>query len=174
MRLFVAVWPPPAVVETVAALASALRAGAGPIADHLRWTAPEQWHVTLRFLGRADLDAAVAAFTSVEPPAGVEATLGPATGRFGRRVLQVPVAGLEGLARAVVMATAGVGEPPEDRPFAGHLTLARARPRGGVDLSALASAAVVARWPVEEVTLVSSRTGPAGAGYEVVAARPVR
>lgn len=171
MRLFVAVWPPPTVVEAVAAVTSALRTAGGPAVDQLRWTAPEQWHVTLRFLGRADLDAAVAAFGTIEPPAGVEAVLGPATGRFGRRVLHVPVGGLEALAEAVVRATAGVGEPPEDRVFAGHLTLARARPRGGVDLSSMAGLPVEARWPVEELTLVSSVSGPGGARYGVVAAR---
>ena len=43
-RLFIAVWPPPDVVEQVAALPRPPVAG-------LRWTEPEQWHVTLRFLG---------------------------------------------------------------------------------------------------------------------------
>lgn len=167
-RLFVAVWPPAPVVATLAGVVEGLRRRDG--SGQLRWTAPAQWHVTLRFLGRADVDAAAAAFGAVAPAAvPVEARLGPATGRFGRRVLHVPAAGLEGLAAATVAATAGVGDAPEDRGFAGHLTLARARPRGGVDLAPLAGVAVSARWEVAELTLVASATGTAGARYEVLA-----
>lgn len=162
-RLFVAVWPPPEVHELVAALPRPAVAG-------LRWTAPEQWHVTLRFLGRVeDAEDAVAALGAAALPSGVEAVLGPAVGRFGQRVLHVPVQGLEPVAAAVVRATAAVGEPPEDRPFAGHLTLARARPgRGGADLRPLAGTSISARWPVGEVTLVESRLSAAGARYEVL------
>lgn len=191
-RLFVAVWPPPAVVEAVAAAADAARrragdvasgavdtsgAGATPMAQGLRWTDPAEWHVTLRFLGRVDRATALRAFGAVgRQPAPVLARVGPATGRFGRRVLHVPVQGLEGLAAAVA-ATSDVGEPPDDRPFAGHLTLARARARGGADLSSAVGVPVSAAWEVEEITLVASRPG-AGAGlgarYEVVASASVR
>ncbi|HVM01677.1 MAG TPA: 2'-5' RNA ligase family protein, partial [Acidimicrobiales bacterium] len=127
MRLFVAVWPPEEVVGAVASAVAALSAAHPEQARALRWTGPEQWHVTLRFLGDAGLDEAARAFRAVAAPARpgpATAVLGPATGRFGRRVLHLPVAGLDDLAAAVVAATAGVGEPPEDRPFAGHLTLA--------------------------------------------------
>ncbi|HET7489048.1 MAG TPA: RNA 2',3'-cyclic phosphodiesterase [Acidimicrobiales bacterium] len=164
MRLFVAVWPP---AGAAAAITAAL-AGAPAPDRRLRWVPAERWHVTLRFFGEADPDEAAGALAAVGAPAA-EATLGPATGRFGRRVLHVPVAGLEGLASAVVAATAGVGRPPEERPFAGHLTLARARDRRGVDLSPWCGLAVAASWPVGEVTLVASR----GGAYEVVGRRPL-
>ena len=101
--------------------------------------------------------------------------MGPATGRFGRRVLHVPVHGLEDLAAATVEATAGVGLPPDRRPFAGHLTLARARDRRGVDLRPLSGVPVGGRWPVEELTLVASRLGGrAPARYEVMETLPLR
>ncbi len=162
-RLFVAVWPPPDVVEAVAAVAR-------PPVVGLRWTRPEQWHVTLRFLGWVeDVDAvsqALEAATAEVPP--VEATLGPALDRFGPRVLHVPVEGLDPVATEVVRATADLGKPPEDRPFAGHLTLARVAKGVRVDLRPLVGHAVSGRWPVEEVTLVESRLSPAGARYEVV------
>ncbi|MDP9386758.1 MAG: hypothetical protein M3Q48_02235, partial [Actinomycetota bacterium] len=90
MRLFVAVWPPADVVDGLAALPR-------PEVPGLRWTAPEQWHVTLRFLGEVDLAAARRAFAATDITGAAVAELGPATGRFGRRVLHVPVAGLEGL-----------------------------------------------------------------------------
>ena len=44
MRAFVAVTVPPKVVDVLAAMER-------PAFDNLRWTTPEQWHVTLRFLG---------------------------------------------------------------------------------------------------------------------------
>lgn len=174
VRLFVAVWPPPDVVEALAAAVVRLRGQSG---SDLRWTAPEQWHVTLRFLGQADVADASAALhrlTALRPEAAaVAAEIGPATARFGRRVLHVPVGGLNELAAVTVAATAAVGEPPEDRPFAGHLTLARARSRRGADLSALAGVAVAGRWEVPEVTLVASSPGRTGTRYDIVARVPV-
>ena len=167
-RLFVAAWPPPEIVEALAALPRPQVAG-------LRWTTARQWHVTLRFLGDADEVAASEAFHSIAFEPEVEASLGPVTGRFGRRVLHVPVHGLEDLAAATVAATAGVGLPPDTRPFAGHITLARARGRRGVDLRPLAGKVVGGRWAVRELTLVASHQGGAGPSrYEVVARLSLR
>ena len=54
MRLFVAVWPPPEVLDLVAEIDRPALAG-------VRWTTRDQWHVTLRFLGRMDgIEAAAA------------------------------------------------------------------------------------------------------------------
>lgn len=162
VRLFVAVWPTPEIVATLIDLER-------PDVGGLRWTRPEQWHVTLRFLGEADEVAAREAFKGISSPGPTTAELGPATGRFGRRVLHVPVAGLEELASASVAATADVGASSGPRPFAGHLTLARARDRRGVDLRPLAGVPVVGRWAVTELTLVASRpTGRGPVRYEVV------
>ncbi|MEN3314959.1 MAG: 2,3-cyclic 3-phosphodiesterase [Acidimicrobiaceae bacterium] len=162
-RLFVAVWPPAEVLDRVEALERPEVAG-------LRWTDRSQWHVTLRFLGRADVDAARRALAraTLGGPAPAGAVLGPEVDRFGHRVLHVPVSGLEDLAGAVVAATGGVGEPPDDRPFAGHLTLARVARRARVDLRGLTGQAITGRWPASEVDLVESRLSPAGATYRVV------
>ena len=139
-----------------------------PEVPGLRWTGPDQWHVTLRFLGEAEAGPARSAFRRIEAADPVTAVLGPATGRFGRRVLHVPVAGLEGLAAATVAATAEMGVPPDGRAFAGHVTLARARDRRGVDLRRLVGAPVAALWSVRELTLVASHLGRGPARYEVV------
>ena len=171
-----AVWPPDEVVRAVGSAVASMRAARPHEATALRWTGPGQWHVTLRFLGDADLDEARAAFrlsASQDGFAPTTAVAGPATGRFGRRVLHLPVAGLDGLAAAVVAATEAVGERPEDRRFSGHLSLARARNRRGADLTPFAGFAVTGRWEVPEVTLVASRPGPGGARYEVVDTLPV-
>jgi len=139
-----------------------------PEVDGLRWTTRDQWHVTLRFLGSAELDDASAALRSVSARA-TTAVLGPETGRFGKRVLHVPLAGLDAVAEAVVVATQRVGKPPERRAFSGHLTLARARDRRrGVDLRPLVGVPVQAEWPVSEVCLVESHLSSKGANYEVV------
>ncbi len=157
MRLFVAVWPSD---EVAAALAALPR----PEAPGLRWTRPDQWHVTLRFLGEADPDEAAGALEGLVAESAV-AELGPVTRLLGNRIVMVPVAGLDDLASAVVAATAEVGEPPEDRAFVGHLTLARAKepvPPGTVGTP------IVGTFPVEQVCLVRSRTLPEGAAYETM------
>jgi 2'-5' RNA ligase len=123
--------------------------------------------VTLRFLGSvADISGVKAALARMESEAGATALAGPALERLGRGILCLPVAGLDSLARGVLAATAGIGEPGGARPFNGHLTLARAKP--GVAISPLAGAAFSAVWPVEEITLVASETRPDGARYEVL------
>ena len=167
MRLFVAVWPPEDVVEELAALPRPEVAG-------LRWTDPGQWHVTLRFLGDMDQSVAGDAFGRIVPPGRAQAELGPATGRFGRRILHAPVHGLAGLAAATAAATGGVGQPLDRRAFTGHVTLARARPRRGVDLRPLEGVPVAGRWTVSEITLVASHVGGGGPSrYEVVETLPV-
>ena len=164
VRLFVAVWPSAEMLDAIAAFER-------PEVRGLRWTTPDQWHVTLRFLGECDVEEALAAFRTIDARAA-EVTMGPATGRFGRRILHVPTEGLLSLATATVAATAGVGEPPDPRPFAGHLTLARSR-RGDTDLRTFAGLPLAGRWTASEVTLVASHLGPGGALYEIVESLPL-
>jgi len=170
VRLFVAVWPPDDVVDVLADLPRPDVAG-------VRWTTPGQWHVTLRFLGRVasdDVEQVTGTFGRIDVGSAgpVSAEMGPATACLGRGILQVPVQGLDELARATVEATADVGQPPEDRPFHGHLTLARARGRKG-DLRRLRGAPLAARWKVAELTLVASTPHREGSRYEVVASLPL-
>jgi RNA 2',3'-cyclic 3'-phosphodiesterase len=157
-RLFVAVIPPDEVLDAIAALAR-------PDEPGVRYTTRDQWHVTLRFLGQSVVDDAVAALERVEATA-VDVRLGPQVGRLGRNVLVIPAAGLRPVAAAVVAATAGVGEPPEDRRFAGHLTVARLKRRGDCSI---AVARIVARFPAAEIHLVQSHLGRDGARYELIA-----
>jgi 2'-5' RNA ligase len=170
MRLFVAVWPSVDVVDVLTDLPRPELAG-------VRWTTRDQWHVTLRFLGQvatADVDMATETFEGVDADAAgpVLAEMGPATACLGRGILQVPVRGLDELARVTVEATASVGQPPDDRPFHGHLTLARARGRRG-DLRRLRGTSLAARWKVAELTLVASTPHREGSRYEVVSSLPL-
>jgi 2'-5' RNA ligase len=167
--LFVAVSLPEHVVELV-------RRVDRPDVPGLRWTTEEQWHVTLRFLGQIDAASPVEQALRLVPEAlasagamQVRAVLGPRVAWFpGRQVLHVPVSGLDSLAQAVGDATAPWSQGAEDRPFSGHLTLARAR--GRVRLPArLAGATLGAQWGVEGFALMSSVLGRGGSHYETVA-----
>jgi RNA 2',3'-cyclic 3'-phosphodiesterase len=156
-RLFVAVWPPPAVVRAIAAEVPR------PPRPGVRWVPPQDWHVTLRFLGRAEPAEAVEALDRlVGVP--VRASIGPAVTTLGRAVVCLPVGGLDDLAGAVRSATAGVGQPPDPRGFTGHLTLARRRGRAQVPTGSRFEAG----FEVDEVALVASDTLPSGARYRVL------
>ena len=173
MRLFVTVSPP----EEVLALVEALPR---PNLATLRWTTPDQWHVTLRFLGEVERWEPVAKALRQVPAtlreAGVgelEAVLGPAVAWFsGRRVLQVPVAGIELLAAHVWSASAKWGASLEPGPYTGHLTLARVRgqDRGPASLS---GTPIRAAWRVEKVELMCSTLGSGVAHYDVLEAVPL-
>lgn len=160
MRLFVAVRPPEEVLDQLAALPRSDAAG-------LRWTTRDQWHVTLRFLGNVDDPGPVVAalHDAVRPLSPVDATLGPRAGMLGRGVVQLPVAGLDGIAAAVIAATAAFGDPPDARRFKGHLTLARTKSR----LRDAAALDVSGRWTVDHVELIRSHLGRGPATYETLA-----
>ena len=167
-RLFVALWPPAEVLDQIEALPRQELPG-------VRWTTRDQWHVTLRFLGSADVDAVTAALGALRHPT-VEAVVGGRIGRLGRSALVVPVVGIDSLAAAVLDATASavpVRDGPEAR-FVGHLTVARlkdARVGGLVD--ALIDALVDGSWPADEVALVESILGPGPATYRTVTTVPL-
>jgi 2'-5' RNA ligase len=142
----------------------------------VRWTREEAWHVTLRFLGGVgphDVPGVAAALGVLRALAPVVAELGPATRRLGRSVLVLPVAGLGDVAAGVDESLAIAGVAPEDRPFRGHLTLARARGRASLPRG-LSGAPLAARWVVDEVTLVeSSLHGARGSRYTVLERVPL-
>lgn len=159
VRLFVAVEPSVEAVE-------ALRALPRPEVAGLRWTREPTWHVTLRFLGElADPQAVVAAVADSDLGPAVRARLGPATTWLSRKVLVVPVSGLEDLAARVRTATADIGQAPDDRGFDGHLTLARRRSSGGAEP---ASVPIDVGFSVGEVVLFSSTLSSTGATHEVL------
>lgn len=173
MRLFVAAWPDEPTRKRLGALQLELGRTKG-----LRFVGPSRWHVTLRFLGDVadDLmpalgDALGAAATTVPGP--LECRLGPGTDWFiGVRVLQLPAAGVDSLAAAVRAATAPlVPERPNDPPFNGHLTLARAKGRR-LSMAALGEMANIpfeAAFPVEAIDLVASTPSQEGHVYTTIA-----
>lgn len=171
VRLFVAVWPDAAAQRRIRQLALTPVPG-------IRLVDPQQWHVTLRFLGDVDssrlteLIAALAdAARAVRRP--VRCTLGPATNWFGgHRLLQLPVEGLDELAAAVRSATEPIVPPPlgGELRFVGHLTLGRSRRRhpAASDRSSLTRLPLSATFDVEHMDLVESELTPGGARYTTV------
>lgn len=162
-RLFVAAWPPAAVLDAIEALPR-------PDEPGVRWIARERWHVTLRFLGECEVEAAEEALAGVVAAPAV-AVVGPAVSRLGRDVVCLPVGGLDPVVAAVRSATEAVGRPPDPRPFAGHLTLARLRGRAACGVT---GTAFQASFPVAEIALVVSEHGHDCPRYRTVATRDLR
>jgi 2'-5' RNA ligase len=60
VRAFVAIRPPESVLDAIAARTAQL------VLPHGRLTTRDQWHVTLQFLGKADVDAVTNALTGID------------------------------------------------------------------------------------------------------------
>ena len=161
-RLFIAVWPPEEVVADLTHLARKDQRG-------VRFVPPENWHITLRFLGDADPAEVIGAVDRATLPAA-HARIGPGVDVFAERALVIPVSGLDDLAATIVGATARIGEPARKR-FAGHLTVARVK--ANVPMPRALGALVSAAFDVEEIALVQSRLDPEGARYETLESWPV-
>ena len=157
-RLFFAVWPPEEVAEPLRGLHRKDQRG-------VRFVPPENWHITLRFLGECHAGAVFAAMegTTFSPAL---AHLGPAVDVIAERALVVPVAGVDGLAAEVTKRTSAIGEQPRKR-FTGHLTIARLK--ANVPMPRVLGELVSAEFAVTEVALVESRLHPQGARYETLA-----
>lgn len=170
-RLFFAVWPSPEVRQGLAAVVGGLPGGLG------RLQRPDQWHMTLEFLGTVAAERLAAA---LEAGAVAAATGRPCEVRLDAiehwrrpQVLcltarETPEA-LSGLVRSLRTELQARGFEPERRDFRAHMTLARKVPRRPRDtpLEPLG-------WPVAELALVESITDRAGARYEQRAAWPLR
>lgn len=162
-RLFLAAWPPQHTVEVLESIHRKDDRGA-------RFVPPENWHVTLRFLGECGPADVVDAVDSASLPAG-RASLGPAVDVLSGRSLVVPVSGLDELARSVVAATRHIGDPPPKRRFFGHVTIARLKRTSSIPRAL--GTHVSSEWDVGEVALVESRLHPDGARYETIHTWPV-
>ncbi len=155
-------WPPEHAVEALESLHRKDQVGA-------RFVPPENWHVTLRFLGDADPNEVAAALGRASfRRAGIE--LGPAVDVGGRRTLFVPVAGADDLAAETVRVTRALGTEPIRPRFLGHVTIARLKK--GANMPRALGELVSATWTATDVALVESTLHPDGARYETLATFP--
>jgi 2'-5' RNA ligase len=155
-RLFVAARPPAATLDLIEALPR-------PELPDVRWTPRDQWHVTLLFLADAELDEVADHLARLHAPVASARITGWST--IGRHVGALVVEGLDELAHAVERSV-GVAA---DRPFRGHLTLARSRARGRLRVAAPAAMgdSPAASFAVTEVELVRSDLTRDGARHTV-------
>lgn len=149
-----------------------------------RRTKPENWHITLRFLG--PIDELIKDRLSMELEQGLDAEGG-----------HVRVAGLDSFPRpskaavmfASVVDPAGLLDPiaaqcervcrdvgfePEERPFVPHLTLARIRPPRDVRRLIDAFGEFSVRLAVDQVSLMRGEQGEDGIRYVCGATFPLR
>ena|SRR3990172_10209655 len=181
MRLFLAVDLDARVREAVERATGDIRrrlSGVGR-AGRPGWVAPENLHVTIRFIGEVAADRVTRLDATLSPPVPVgHFSLGlGAAGLFPPhgppRVLWFAItAGAEPLSEVFSILEQRVtetGVPPERRPFSPHLTVARFREavRDSRAIREAAAGVQVDAGPclVREVTLYQSRLGPSGPSY---------
>ncbi len=184
-RLFVAVPVPPEALEACRALVDGVRAsGAGTGA---RWVRMENLHLTLRFLGAAAPDRvpeiadAVRIVAAGRPSfevalAGAGAFPSAARPRALWLGITEGAGALAAIAGALEAPLAGLGWPPDGRPFRPHLTVARTDAASIADGAAAAAAlqGAATGWRVgftaARVVLYRSHLGRGAPRYEEVAA----
>jgi len=152
------------------ALSAALAAASPGAPLPGRRQAPENWHVTLRFLG--DLDPVTLDLVATEVASAVAASPGTVVcrglGAFPRASRAAVIfceivddAGLLAtLAAQCEEAAVDAGMDPEDRPFVPHLTLSRLRP--AVDVRHVFGAFGEFSVPIGVREVVLMRSGPSG------------
>lgn len=126
-RLFLAIDPPPAVADAMAELRTESLDG--------RWTDPEQYHLTLRFIGDVPEEKVSDLREAAAPADAAPFELAPSgLGVFPtRRNPSVVWTGLEeqpalfDLQERLENRLVEAGFDPEDRPFTPHITIARVR-----------------------------------------------
>ena len=174
MRLFVALAPPSAVAEDLAAACAPFRAQR---AD-LRWAPVAHWHITLAFLGEVSEASLARLQPRMERAARRHAAFGlsfagagafPSPGRA--TVLWSGLAGdrraLGELAQTVAAGAGRAGAAPPDagRRYRPHLTLARCR--APADLSPVVTGLdgyAGPAWQAEALHLIRSHLGAGAAG----------
>lgn len=151
----------------------------------LRLVAPDQFHVTLAFLGdRCDPELVEEAHHLLSAIRFAPVALRPAgLGLFGGgkprniHVALAPDPALVDLQRKVVQAARRAGLDPEARKFVPHITLARmtAGQVDGAALAALVAARAGLTWPMAasgEFGLYESHLSPSGPRYDELALYP--
>lgn len=182
IRAFIALNTPSDYEAAIAEQQLALKKAA-PGGD-IKWVDPKNIHLTLRFLGYIEPSA-------VEP---ISSALRDATSRMGSlqlraaglgcfpncrnpRVIWIgledPTDSLVALQKAVVEATRTFGEPPEERPYKAHLTLARVKHLSKENARSLQAKIEKVKlelppWMVKDVILYQSHLSQAGPRYEAL------
>ena len=185
LRAFLAIELPHDIRDRIEEIKERLR----PALKGIRWTRAEGMHLTVQFFGDIfpeDVDRISAVVTrNTRDSAPMELSL-DAPGAFPSlrrpRVLWIGVGGetarlaaLQGVIERDLERECGL--PGEKRPFKAHLTLGRARSRGGIisgvgDLLEMVEGSDLQRFDVRELILFRSELRPAGPVYTKLARFP--
>lgn len=183
IRTFIALHIPPAwessLSEVQRSLKKSLQGG------EIKWVAPASIHITLRFLGYIEpvlvqsVSQRLSAIASNVPPFELAAE---APGCFPNcrnpRVIWAgladPAGTLTHLQSSVLQGTRDFGQPPEDRPFKPHLTLARVKHLSRENARSLQAAIEEISWnppswKVNELVFFQSHLSQAGPAYQPLA-----
>ena len=144
---------------------------------------PENWHITLRFLGATD-QVAYERFLAALDDAGLGLGFDVGLGEMGafprpRAATVTWLAVTEGrerleeLADHAEEAAQAAGFAPEDRPFRAHLTLSRVRPPEDVSRLVEGFSAVDLRWRCRSIVVYRSQPGQGGVRYEPLETFPL-
>ncbi|MEQ8508089.1 MAG: RNA 2',3'-cyclic phosphodiesterase [Rhodospirillaceae bacterium] len=175
-RLFVGLALPETVRTQLSLLAEGLPSA--------RWVDPDNYHMTLRFIGEVDRHAAADIDSTLQridtPP--FEFTLsGLGTFGQGRKTRAMfaraqPCPALAHLQSKVESAVVRAGQPPEPRKFSPHVTLARFRAANPVRIQSFVEHHSLF-WtdpvPVDRIVMFESHMGKGGSVYDEVAAYPL-
>ena len=182
LRLFLSVEAPEEVLRDLDARVAPLR----PLLPGARWTRPEGWHVTLKFLGATwprlldEVRAAAKAAARAAPPLEswlTEVGAFPSAGRA--RVLWVGLSDPDGRLTGLASDLDERLRPwftPERRAFTAHLTLARLDPPRDVRVEApdlLALRPDGRAFVIDRLVLYRSHLSPRGATYEALGEFPL-
>lgn len=187
IRAFVAVTLAPRLLAEVETIQRRLNRAIGD--DVVRWTRPDQLHLTLKFFGNlaaeslSEIVEALREATrdvprfelSLESPGAFPSIKRP-------NVIWLGIGGdtslLENLQLDIERLTAGAGSHSEERAFHAHLTIGRIRSRDQ-DTSRVGAAITDVKvpefspWPVTEIHLVQSKLSPKGSVYSSLAVIPL-
>jgi 2'-5' RNA ligase len=155
----------------------------------VRWTRPDQLHLTLRFLGNVAVEQVEALKAALTPASAVTGPLQLALAGLGcfpspqrPSVIWLGLEGdVQGLARLQARIEGDIGEfgsHSEDRAFKAHLTIGRVkgfgpqvRPIGEVIQTQ--TIGTLTRWTLREVTLMRSQLSPKGSTYTELSRVPL-
>ena len=187
-RLFVAIELPDTVKAEIANAQDCLRDGLPP--NSARWTRPDQFHLTLQFLGNVPaastpqlIDSLRAACQAIPPMKLRASGIGFFPSHKSPRVVWVGVRDnqdqLPVLHAAVQEGSSRFTEEKSEERFSGHITLGRLkdlrRPETNVLTKAAEkfSATSFGEWTTREVQLMRSRLSSGGAEHSKLATIPL-
>jgi 2'-5' RNA ligase len=184
-RLFVAIALPEPVRDEILRVQGELQ----PLLprEAARWSRPDQFHMTLRFLGNVQAEAVQGLKQSVEAVcrnASPLALSAKGVGFFPNprspRVIWVGIHDASGrlvdLQQRLEMAVSPFSPEPGETNFTGHVTLGRLKRPGPGEVRALAARAqsiaaqMFGNWTAQEVEIIRSELSTPGARYTLLAA----